>query len=247
MTQLYQNKIKKIVLNGMFLALLTAILLVYVFKRNNDVYHLIDFYFYTNAMRLFTYCILGIATIFSIHNWVLLPKYFAKQFQEYKYWYIAIEVAFVGYLAVLFELNITYDEYGWPFYVIFIPLFIIASVFINLFYTAFFSKRIRRAFLEFTLNAIVFVFFYAIVISSNKIEVLEVFWISVITFYVHTFFIVPLTFKKQKAKYISSVIAISLLSLIAVVSALNFNGLYVLCMAILEQKLLIKKNFLALN
>ncbi|MBS9767946.1 MAG: histidine kinase [Flavobacteriaceae bacterium] len=196
MTQLYQNNGKKIGLTALILGFLVLLVVLYIQKEK-------PYYFYENDTRLFLYIILSIASIFTIHSWVLLPKYFQNSIKEYKYWCIGFGMAFIFYFIILFDTTIYPESKDGEIELLSltISIFLALLIFVNFLYTTFFIKEIRLKFLEFIVNVIAFGVLSGLAISIDK-HFIRFIPIVIITFYIHTFLIVPLLVKNKKTNYL---------------------------------------------
>lgn len=217
MKALYQNNTKKILWNVIYLLLITC-LIKFVTP---------DFpSFYSTFSRSFLYIILTAITIFSIHNWVLLPKYFQSQVKEYTFWCVGFLLIFIIVEIFIFQ-NIL-PEYLYRnnqsliFYFTVTILSCIGLTFLCCSYTALFlNKKGRLNFLEFFVNFSIVSFFLIVTATSGQIEVTAVTVIVFTVFYIHTFFIVPLLTKSKRKKYFSFLLLISIFYLGSIYANLN--------------------------
>ncbi len=199
MARLYQNNIKKIVLTILFLAFLTFITVLLEQKEQ-------PYYFYTNNSRFVLYFILAVATIFTIHSWVLLPKYFDNKIREYKLWYIGSVNAFVLFVAYHLIRLTDIEDVNMLFFFVALVICVAFLLFVNTFYTLFFD---RTHLVEFIINSVVLASVFYLIVGSNN-EAVYALLVALLVFYVHTFVIVPLFLKKKKWKYFLLVVNLSI-------------------------------------
>ncbi len=211
MTQLYQNNGKKIGLTTLILGFLALLVVLYIQKEK-------PYYFYDNDTRLFLYIILSIATIFTIHSWVLLPKYFQNKIKEYKYWCIGFGMAFIFYFIIIFDTTI-YPEYKKDAEIellsLTIPIFLTLLIFVNFLYATFFIKGIKLKFLEFIVNVIVLAVLSALTISIEQ-KFIKFLPIVILMFYTNTLVFIPKYFKNDITKYFLYISGLVIFSLIGV-------------------------------